>query len=137
MRTCTRFTPLAAILASIAIAVPSAPAAAQAPGVTAKPLMRTTVSGDETKETVLLMVEFAAGAALGRHTHPGDEYAILIEGTLELHADEQEPRRVVAGQAYHNPRGLIHGARNVGEGVARIVATFVIDRGRPITVPVP
>jgi quercetin dioxygenase-like cupin family protein len=124
-----------ALLAVFVWIVPCATATAQAPGVTAKPLLSTSLSGDEGKVTVLLMVEFAAGAALGRHTHPGDEYATLLEGVLELRADGQEPRRVVAGQAYHNPRGLVHEARNVGDGVARVLATFVVDRGRPVTVP--
>lgn len=39
----------------------SANAYAQAPGLTAKPLLRTTLSGDDTKESVMVSVEFAPG----------------------------------------------------------------------------
>lgn len=110
-------------------------AGAQAPGVSAKPLLRTTVSGDEGKESIILAIEIAPGATTGRHTHPGDEYATVLEGTLELRLEGQEPRRVTAGQAYHNPRGVIHETRNVGDGTARTVATFIVDKGKPMNVP--
>lgn len=113
----------------------SALACAQAPGVSSKPLLRSSFSGDEGKESIILAIEFASGASTGRHSHPGDEYATVLEGTLELRLEGQEPRRVTAGQSYHNPRGVIHETRNVGDGTARTVATFIVDKGKPRTVP--
>ena len=77
----------------------------------------------------------APGATTGRHTHPGDEYTLVLEGTLELRLEGREPRRVNAGDAYHNPKGVIHETRNVGDGPARASATFVIDKGKPISLP--
>ena len=109
---------------------------AQAPSLTAKPLLRTTLSGDDTKEAVILAVDFPPGATTGRHTHLGDEYAVVLQGALELSAEGRETRRVSAGDAYHNPRGLVHETRNVGETPARVVSTFVIDKGKAITQPV-
>lgn len=109
---------------------------AQATGVTAKPLIRTNISGDDTKETIMLAVEFAPGGTTGRHIHPGDEYTFVLQGTLELTADGREPRRVTAGDVYHNPRGLIHQARNVGDIPALVNITFIVDKGKPITEPV-
>jgi quercetin dioxygenase-like cupin family protein len=114
----------------------AADANAQAPGVSLKPLLRTTLSGDETKESVMISAEFAPGSTTGRHTHPGDEYTFVLQGTLELIAEGRETRRVSAGDGYHNPRGLVHEARNVGDTPARVAITFVIDKGQPITQPV-
>lgn len=110
-------------------------ASAQTPGISSKPLLRSSVSGDEGKESIILAIEIAPGASTGRHTHPGDEYATVLEGTLELRLEGQEPRRVTTGQSYHNPRGVIHETRNVGDGTARTVATFIVDKGKPRTVP--
>nr|AIA16145.1 Cupin domain protein [uncultured bacterium] len=133
----TRFASLALFLSSFVCAILTCTSAiAQAPGVVAKPLLRTTLSGDDTKESVMLAVEFAPGAGTGRHTHPGDEYTTVLEGTLELRADGREVRRVNAGDVYHNPRGLIHEARNVGDKPARVAITFVVDKGKPVTQPV-
>ena len=113
-----------------------ASASAQPQGITAKPLLRTTLSGDDTKEVVIATAEFAPGGTTGRHTHPGDEYAVVLEGALEIRVDGQEPRRVSAGEAYHNARGVIHETRNVGEVPARVASTFVIDKGKPVSEPV-
>ena len=103
------------------------------PGITPKVLLRTTLSGDDTKETVLMSAEFAPGSGTGRHTHPGDEYTYVLQGTLELRAEGRETRRVSPGDVVHNPRGLVHEVRNVGDSPARVVVTFVIDKGKPIT----
>lgn len=124
-------------LSVLVLLVAGSVASAQSPGITAKPLIRTSVSGDENREAYVLAIEFAPGATTGRHTHPGDEYAAVLEGTLELRYEGQPPRRVSAGQAYHNARGIPHETVNVGNGPARTVATFVIEKGQPITVPAP
>ena len=84
----------------------------------------------------MVSAEFAPGSTTGRHTHPGDEYTVVIQGTLELTAEGREPRRVSVGDVYHNPRGLVHEARNVGDTPARVAVTFVVDKGKPITQPV-
>ena len=106
-------------------------------GIEARPLMRTTLSGDTTKEVVVLDARFAPGGTTGRHLHPGDEYATVVEGELELHRDGEPVRIVRAGEAYHNARDVVHETRNNGTGPARIVTTFVVDRGKPITEPIP
>lgn len=127
----------AAVLATLVLGVLSARSAHTQPrGFTAKSLLRTTVSGDDTKEAVIATVEFAPGGTTGRHTHPGDEYATVLEGTLELRVEGHEPRRVSAGEAYHHAKGVIHETRNVGEVPARVVSTFVIEKGKPISQPV-
>ena len=134
---CSRTIVPAAVATALALAALIAPAAHTQPqGLTAKPLLRTTLSGDDTKEAVIATVEFAPGGSTGRHTHPGDEYAVVLEGTLELRIEGQEPRRVSAGEAYHNAKGVIHETRNVGDGPARVASTFVIDKGKPVSQPV-
>jgi len=112
-------------------------ALAQVPGMSAKPLLTGPVSGDGTREATVLWIELAPGAAVPRHTHPGDEYATVVEGALELRVADQEPRRVIAGQSYHNPKGVPHETKNTGDGIARIVATFVVEKNLPMTSPAP
>jgi quercetin dioxygenase-like cupin family protein len=105
-------------------------------GLVVTPLLRTTVSGDDSREAVIVKGEFAPGGTTGRHRHPGDEYATVIEGQLELNVDGEPPRRVTAGQAYHNAKGVVHETRNAGAVPARVVSTFVVDKGRPLIEPV-
>lgn len=99
------------------------------------PLMRAPLSGDDSREAVVATAEFAPGGTTGRHTHPGDEYGTLLEGTLEILVEGEAPRQVHAGEAFHNARGVVHESRNVGPGIARVVSTFVITKGKPISEP--
>jgi quercetin dioxygenase-like cupin family protein len=110
---------------------------AQMSGFVAKPLLQSTVEGDETKEATMLAITIAPGGSSGRHTHPGDCYGTVFEGTVELRVEGREPRRVSAGEAWHNPRGAIHELRNVGDAPVRVVNTLVVDKGKPRMQPVP
>ena len=110
---------------------------AQMSGFVAKPLLQSTVERDENKEAALLAITIAPGGSSGRHTHPGDCYGTVVEGTVELRVEGREPRRVSAGEAWHNPRGAIHELRNVGDTPVRVVNTLVVDKGKPRMQPVP
>ena len=123
----------AAVLTGLGLSI----AYSQPQGLVPKPLLRTTVSGDDTKEVIVATVEFTPGGTTNRHTHPGDEYAVVLEGTLELRVEGQEPRRVSAGDAYHMVRGVIHETRNVGDKPARIASTLIFDKGKPSYQPAP
>jgi quercetin dioxygenase-like cupin family protein len=110
---------------------------AQAPGFKIMPLLQSTFGDDASKDAVVLSVEIAPGSTTGRHTHPGDCYGTVVEGTVELHVEGREARWMSMGEAYHNPRGTIHEFRNIGEKSARLVNTMVVDKGKPRMQPVP
>ena len=110
---------------------------AQMSGFAAKPLLQTTVEGDDKKETVMLTISIEPGGSSGRHTHPGDCYGTVFDGTVELRVEGREPRRVSVGEAWHNPRGAIHELRNVGNTPVRVVNTLVVDKGTPRMQPAP
>jgi len=104
-----------------------------APGFVAKPILVSPISGVEDKEIAIINVSIEPGASSPHHTHPGDCWGLIIEGTVELVVEGQEPRRFSAGQAWHNPRGPVHYFKNVGESPARLVNTLVVDKGKPRT----
>lgn len=126
---------LALALSGIWLAAASADEALK-PKMTVKVLMKTTVSGDESREAIVGVGEFPPGASTGRHTHPGDEYATVLEGELEIVIDGQPAKHVKAGEAYHNERDVVHETRNAGTVAARVVSTFVIAKGQPISKPI-
>lgn len=111
-------------------------ALAQMSGFVAKPLLQSTVEG-ENKETTMLAITIAPGGSSGRHTHPGDCYGTVFEGVAEMRVDGREPRRVSVGEAWHNPRGVIHELRNAGATPVRVVNTLVLDKGKPKMQPAP
>jgi quercetin dioxygenase-like cupin family protein len=116
-----------------ALFLPASHAQVSAPGFQAKSMLVSPISGDEGKEIAFIDVSMAPGAASPRHTHPGDCYGAVIDGTVELRVEGQEPRRFSAGQVWHNPRGPVHEFVNVGATPARLVNTLVVDKGKPRT----
>jgi len=126
---------LVATVLLVVAAMAQGVAIAQPPGFVVTPLLRTDLSADPGRVVVIARGEFAPGAATGRHSHAGDEYATVIEGTLEVAVTGQPPRRYVAGEVYHNARGVVHDTRNVGQSRARVVSTLIVDAGRPLIMP--
>ncbi len=94
------------------------------------------VSGVPGKETTMLSIDWPPNSTTGRHTHPGDEYAVVLEGALELDVDGQPPRIIKAGQAYHNLQGVVHETKNASKGRTRSIAVLVLDKGQPLQIPV-
>lgn len=109
---------------------------AQPPGLMTKLLLKTTYSDDASKDALILSAELAPRATTGRHRHPGDEYGTVLEGEIELRVDGQEPRRIKAGQSYHNARGIGHESRNPGDKTAKLLSTFIIEKGQSPVQPV-
>lgn len=89
------------------------------------------------REAVVARVEIAPGARAGRHTHPGDEISYVMEGEAELLLDGQPPRIVKAGESFVIPAGTVHDAHNRSAAPARILAVFVVEKGKPLASPVP
>ena len=129
--------PALRLIAIFLFAAPLKPffALAQPVGFTGTPLLHAGISGDDTREAIIATAEFAPGGTTGRHTHPGDEYGSVVEGTLEFLVEGRAARRATAGEAFHNPKGVVHETRNVGSGTARVSSTFIIEKGQALVQP--
>lgn len=99
------------------------------------PLQRFDVPGTG-HETVIGLAEIAPSVAVGRHTHPGPESGYMLEGELELLIDGQAPRSLSKGDSYQVPAGTPHDAKSGPQG-ARVIATYVIEKGKPLASPAP
>src|SRR5687767_14591132 len=84
------------------------------------------------REVIQVRVDFAPGVAFPRHSHPGAEIAYVLEGTLEYQLDGQPPVTLKAGEALFIPAGAIHTARNGGIGNAAELATYIVEKGKPL-----
>ena len=79
-----------------------------------------------------MRVDFAPGVAFGKHSHPGEEIAYVLEGTLEYQLEGKPPVTLKAGEALFIPAGTIHAAKNVGSGNAAELATYIVEKGKPL-----
>ncbi|HEX9479622.1 MAG TPA: cupin domain-containing protein [Methylomirabilota bacterium] len=88
------------------------------------------------REVVQARVDFDRGAAFGKHTHPGEEIIYVLEGSLEYQVEGKPPMTLKAGDVLLIPAGTIHAAKNVGSGTAKELATYVVEKGKPLVVMV-
>jgi quercetin dioxygenase-like cupin family protein len=124
---------LAAALIAAGALAPYA-ALAQWPGITRTDLMREDLSASG-REVIQVLVKFAPGVAASRHSHPGEELVYVVEGALEYQLDGRPPVTVKAGEVLFIPHGTPHAVKNVGSSNAAELATYIVEKGRPLLVP--
>lgn len=123
-------------LALVAVAAfTAATAVAQAPGIKRTLLQRHDVSAD--REVILGMAEVAPGAAAGRHTHFGPETGYVVEGTSSLEIEGETPKLLKAGDSYLIPAGKVHDVKTVGDAPVKVLAVYVVEKGKPLATPAP
>lgn len=111
-------------------------ALAQPPGIKRTILLRTDDPGAPAYEAVMGIAEIAPGAMAGRHRHPGIEIGYILEGSVTLEHEGESPRVLKAGDSFNNGAG-VHNARNTGKTPVKILAVYLVEKGKPIAEPVP
>lgn len=119
----------AAMLATNLVTLPAA--AAQPTGVTRTDLQRHDLNVPG-REAVQVRVDLAPGVAFGRHTHPGEEIIYVLAGAMEYEVDGKPPVTLKAGDVLFIPAGTIHAAKNVGNETASELATYIVDKEKPL-----
>jgi quercetin dioxygenase-like cupin family protein len=83
-------------------------------------------------EVVQVRVDFDPGYVAPRHTHPGEEIVYVLEGTLEYQIEGKPTMTLKPGDVLFVPAGAIHTAKNVGSGNGAELATYVVEKGKPL-----
>jgi quercetin dioxygenase-like cupin family protein len=89
------------------------------------------------RESVMVVVDLPTSATSGRHTHPGEELGYILEGAIVLEVAGKSPVTLKAGQPFAIPAGQVHSATNQTAGPARVLANYIIEKGKPIATPAP
>ena len=111
------------------------PAQAQQPGITRTDLQRHDLSVPG-REVIQARVEFDPGVAFPKHWHPGEEIIYVLEGSLEYQIEGKPPVTLKAGDVLFIPARTVHTAKNVGSGPGAELATYVVEKGKPLVVMV-
>jgi quercetin dioxygenase-like cupin family protein len=84
------------------------------------------------REVVQSRVEIDPGMTSPRHRHPGEEIIYVLEGSLEYQLEGKAPVILKSGDVLFIPAGTIHAARNVGAGNGAELATYIVEKGKPL-----
>ena len=131
---------LAAMLAAISLAPEATRAqqpttAQQAAGAQSRtkrtPLQQADLSTPG-RQLVQVRVDFDPGYTSPWHTHPGEEIIYVIEGTIEYQVQGQPTKTYKQGEVLTVPYGTPHLAKNVGTTNAAELATYIVEKGKPL-----
>ena len=126
----TRMVLVAAVMVGIALALHVT--RAQQPGTRRIDLQRHDLSIPG-REVIQTIVELDPGVTSSRHKHPGEEIIFVLEGApLEYHVEGKSPVTLEPGDVLFIPAGTIHAAKNVGSRKGAELATYVVDKGKPL-----
>ena len=84
-------------------------------------------------ETLQALVTFEPGSTVPRHKHPGEEIIYVTEGSVDYEVAGKWVT-VKAGAVLFIPNGTVHAARNTGTVRAAELATYVVEKGKPLSV---
>jgi quercetin dioxygenase-like cupin family protein len=89
------------------------------------------------REAVTAVVDFPVGTASGKHTHAGEEIGYVLEGTVTVEVEGKTPMVLNAGGVFLIPSGTVHNATNTSTGASKLLANFIVEKGKPLATPVP
>ena len=81
---------------------------------------------------VLYKAEIGPGASIPKHTHPGDEFVYVVQGSLIVEPEGHEPVTLKEGESFRMPMGHVHQARNAGSVPAVLIAFTASAKGAPL-----
>lgn len=100
-------------------------------GTTRTPLQQSDLSVPG-RQAIQVRVDFDPGYTSPWHTHPGEEIIYVIEGTIEYQVQGHPTRTYEPGEVLIVPYGTPHLAKNVGTTNAAELATYIVEKGKPL-----
>jgi len=86
------------------------------------------------REVIQVVVELAPGVTAPAHSHPGEEIIYVLEGLWEYQVEGKPAVTLKAGEVLFIPAGAIHSAKNVGSSPGAELATYIVEKGKPLLV---
>ena len=127
---------VAAVLVAVAagVALDRAVFAQQPQAMKRTILIRTDDPAGPGYEAVMGLAEIPPGVSSGRHVHHGVEIGYVLEGVVSIEYAGKPAVTVKAGETFKNEGP--HTAHNPGDKTTKILAVYLVEKGKPIADPV-
>jgi quercetin dioxygenase-like cupin family protein len=107
------------------------------PPVKVDALYKTDLVTSEGQEGSIFLAELAPGANVGKHYHPGDAFAYILEGTMTLEIEGKPSVTLKPGESGSLPPRTVHDDRNGSTTKPlKFLVFHVAKKGAPLAVAV-
>ncbi|MBE9607418.1 cupin domain-containing protein [Acetobacteraceae bacterium H6797] len=120
-------------LCAVTATLTAAPVSAQ-PAAVKRTVVRQEDLPGTNHVTIQVFVDLEPNAVIGRHTHPGHEATYLVSGAVEISIEGQETLHLKPGDSFLVQAGVPH-AGKAGPEATRLFATYVVEKGKPLSSP--
>ena len=105
--------------------------------VTVSELYKAELVTSDGREASIFLADLAPGANVGKHYHPGDAFAYILEGTMLLEIDGKPSVTLGRGQSGSLPPRTVHDDKNPSQTAPlKFLVFHVAKKGEPLAVPV-
>jgi quercetin dioxygenase-like cupin family protein len=94
------------------------------------------VTGAPGRELTILVIDLVPGGSSGLHTHPGDEYGTVMEGTLMVKIGDADFKPMTVGQTFSAPPNTPMEVMNTSGQPAKFYNVLILEKGKPTSSPV-
>jgi quercetin dioxygenase-like cupin family protein len=88
------------------------------------------------REIVQVETEIPLGVESGWHVHPGEEVGYIVEGQVEMKVQGRAIIVLKSGDGFLIPPMTPHNARDLGPGTGRMLSTYIVEPGQPLSTSV-
>ena len=128
-----KVTPLFTLAVITASSIALHSAWAQQQGVTRTELQRHDLS-THGREMIQVRVDLEPGVSFPMHSHPGEEIIYVLTGEWEYQVEGKGTLTLKVGEVLFIPAGVKHAAKNVGNEKGSELATYIVEKGKPLVV---
>lgn len=85
------------------------------------------------REMVQVETLIPAGVESGWHVHPGEEVGYIVAGQVEMRVQGRATVVLRPGDGFLIPPRTPHNARDIGPETGRMLSTYIVETGQPIS----
>ena len=104
------------------------------PMPTFKLIMEAPITGQLDKVFDLFILEWPPDSVNPLHTHPGDEYGVVIKGAYAVRQIDGQWKTYLAGEGFRVPAGVVHEEKNMTVNTTTVHA-LVAEKDKKLLKP--
>lgn len=85
------------------------------------------------RDIVQVLTEIPVGVSSGWHHHPGEEVGYIVAGTVRMERRDGDATVLNTGDGFLIPPGVAHNATDLGPDTGRMLSTYIVETGEPVS----